>query len=213
MLSRAPTRYHRGVRLIAALLGIAVALGSFGSEMAASSSSSRITSPTVVSSYVADDDQIVLLTLWRGSPGWFFRGGANGGGGSSSWGSALGTRSESTSSTFGGLTLNTDINYQTGIATVQGYDIVLKDTNVVLFDQVDGAAGPQLAATRRFDLSLPKDDSRDPVRIAMHRHKELFDYLQCDTQLPDSVLPPGPAPVQNYLRSTMTLICEMMRGQ
>jgi len=199
------------VRLTAALAGLALMLASLGPQVAASSSSSRVTSPTVVTSYVAEDDQIVLLTLWRGSPGWFLRG--NQGGSASAWGSSSsgGARNESIAASFGGLTLNTDIDYQKGVASVHGYDIVLEDTNVVLLDQVDGAAGPQLAATRRFDLSLPKSESGDPVQIAIRRHKELFDYLQCDLELPDAVLPPGPAPLQQYMRSTMIRICDMMR--
>jgi hypothetical protein len=193
-----------------AIAGVILALRTLTSGLFASSSASRIISPTVVSSFVADAGEITLLVLWRGSPGWFFRGGpghGSGGGGSA----GPGTRVEWEYASFGGLTFYVEFDLVGRTVKVQGHDISLNDVNVMLFDSVDSPAGPQLVATRRLDLRLPDGEPGDPVQIAVRRHPELFDYLQCDTPLPPSAMPGGVGePYQQYLQSTMTLLCQQM---
>ena len=204
--------YDRTVKPMTAIAGVILAFLILTSGVFASSNSSRITSPTVVSSYLVDDaDEITLLVLWRGSPGWFFRGTPGSGSGSGGW-AGSGGRGQSVYAEFGGLTFNMEFDFVANTAKVQGHDISLKETNVMLFDNVDSSTGPLLVAERHLDLRLTEQG--DPVQIAMRRHQELFDYLQCETPLPLSAMPPEqPAPFQQYMQATISLLCQRMREQ
>ena len=161
-------------------------------------SSSRAVSPTVFASHLMRDSELVLLVLWRGSPGWFWqREGGQEGTGSS------GDR------TFqligaGGLTFRIDYDFRAGSASMLGRDISLRETNVVLVDFVDDVRGPVIVATQRTGPGV--DGAVHPESIVIRRHPALYDFLQCNVQLPESTAPDGPLK-QKLIASS----CEEMR--
>src|SRR5262245_7372319 len=121
------------MRLMAALIVASLAAFALTAGVSASSSSTRVVSPTVAASYLAEGDESIVLILWGGSPGWFSRSGGSGGSGGGSSGV------EWLTARFGDLSFGAELNLRAGTGKVQNFDIILRDTNVVLLDQVDGA--------------------------------------------------------------------------
>ena len=147
---------------------------SSGTQMASNGASS-----TVVSSYVAREGRLILLVLWRGSPAWL----AGGGGISSSSGGGGGGRTSLTF-TFGGLTFDVEVDDTAGLARVLGQQIVLKDANVVLVDNVD--VKPTIVRLEQVDPVVPV--TGDPAWVVLKRQPELIEFLQCDLMLSNPAL-------------------------
>jgi len=126
-----------------------------GTQMASNAASS-----TVVSSYVAREGRLILLVLWRGSPAWL----PGGRGMSSSSGGGGGGRT-SLKFTFGGLTFDAEINDAAGVAQVLGQQIMLKDVNVVLVDNVD--VKPVIVRLEQVDPLVPVIG--DPAWVVLRR--------------------------------------------
>ncbi len=163
-------------------------------------SSSRAISPTVVSSHLARGGELVLMVLWRGSPGWFWRGegGATGSGGSSDAMFQL-VRA-------GGHSFRIDYDFRANTATVQGIEVSLSETNVVLLNNVDDPAGPGLAGTLRTDPRV--NEPLHPELVVVRRHFELYQFLQCDLLLPRSSALEAP-----LRESLIKSLCDQMRPQ
>jgi len=169
------------------------------------SSTSKIVSPTVVASWrahenYADGSTTTLLVLWRGEPGWFTAGGGGGGGGSSS-------SYAYEYMTYGGRTFVMQFDDDKKIVKMVNQEISLKDTNVVLVDFVDSAAGATIVGYRWVEPGPPAPPlvvggAADPIAGVIIRSSELYEYLRCDLKVPD--------PLMNAM---MPVFCGMMRGE
>ena len=178
-----------------------------------------------------------LLVLWRGTPGWFLRP-ASGGGSSVSFedtveyprpsrdasrpeqagGAPAGRRLGSTVTIRqGSVLLELRFDPESATVYVQEHPIRLNGDNVVLVDDVDGPAGPQVAGTLRIDpgftgradeppfdgfhLSLSRavewllgtgrsdEPPFDGFEVLLQRSEELLGFLRCDVPLPADLYP------------------------
>jgi len=183
-----------GLTLIFASLGVTAAIvaaqpqGSY--RGAGMSSGTMPLSPAVIGTLLTSADasgtaQIDLLVLWRGTPGWFTRG--SGGGASSSGGSVGpgGGRGTEVHHIFkGGVKLTLEFDGDKRTARIQEREIDLRDDNVVLMDDVDGAGGPTFVGTRRIEPAFPQ--GLKDLRTLLKRSPELVAYLRCDARLDDA---------------------------
>ena len=174
------------------------------------SSTSKIVSPTVVASWrahenYADGSTTTLLVLWRGEPGWFTAGGRGSGGGGGGGGSSSSYAYEYM--TYGGRTFVMQFDDDKKIVKMVNQEISLKDTNVVLVDFVDSAAGATIVGYRWVEPGPPAPPlvvggAADPIAGVIIRSSELYEYLRCDLKVPD--------PLMNAM---MPVFCGMMRGE
>ena len=76
----------------------------------------------------------------------------------------------------------------------------------MLIDNVDGPGGPVIVATQRTDPRVT--ELIHPEVEIIRRHANLYEFLQCDLQLPDS--PELAAPLK---RALIAASCVGMRAQ
>lgn len=175
---------YRGIGIICGALVLLLATNRL--VHAQMGSSSRPLSSTVVATYVTHAGELALLVLWRGSPGWW---GGRSHRGSGGGGVRAGQEFGSVFETYGDRTISIELNFTARTATLAGQNISLADTNVVLVDDIDAAAGPRIVGRQRIDASLPQVDrdrmtiDDDPAIIAIRR-AAAADYLQCDIPIP-----------------------------
>jgi hypothetical protein len=166
------------------------------------SSTDRVVSPTVVASFISHTEysvgQFTLLVLWRGSPGWFTRG--SGHSGSSGGGGGFGESRGFQRFSYGGLSFELQFDWTAASVKLLDRDVSLRETNFILVDNVDLTSGPVLVDARRIDVPSELGNEIDTIRIFINRSPELYDYLQCDKQLPD---PP--------MQAMIAIICDQMR--
>jgi hypothetical protein len=181
-------------RRVAALVAVALAATVCGQASQGSgsggSSTARAVSPTVVASWSSGwtwNSATTLLVLWRGSPGWFTKGDGHGISGGGSGGGAGGSWSYQTFSE-GGLSFTLMFDVDRKIVKLLDQEVSLEQANVVLVDDVDGAAGPRIAG-RLWIEPAPEGQPQPPDAIAaiVKRSPELFAYLQCDLAPTDQV--------------------------
>ena len=175
-------------------------------ESVETSSGSRLVSPAVVATWLVrrvpqGTRELELLVLWRGNPGWFMRAGSNESSGSVSSGSAgdesdRGILVEHLS--YGGIVLDLEFDRSRRTARVQDHDVSLQSANVILVDEVDGATGPQIAGSLQVDPLYP--DEPAGIEVVIRRNPELYDFLRCDTKVPDA-----------NTQSMIDKICEQMK--
>jgi len=127
-----------------------------------------------------------LLVLWRGSPGWFRKsGGASGSGGGGTMGAGPGPMVRTEWVSQGGVSLRVRFDSVARRAWIQDNEIVLNDANVVLVDDVDSSAGPQIVRTLRIDPEYETAPMRPmPTHMFIRRSPELVEFLQCDLAVP-----------------------------
>ena len=81
---------------------------------------------------------------------------------------------------------------ESAIVYVQGHLVRLNEDNVVLVDDVDGPAGPQVAGTLRIDPGFTVGRSDEPpfdgFEVLLQRSEELLGFLRCDVPLPADLL-------------------------
>lgn len=161
---------------------------------------SRVVSPAVVATSItqvgpSEKAALDLLVLWRGTPGWFLGGRRKG---SATWGGGdAAGRSESARAgrsqgvvvhqlSFGDYSLTLRFDRETRSLQVQGTELMLQDSNVVLVDGVDAPAGPTVIGMTRIDGEV----EGFPVRIEplLRASPELLAFLRCDTALPDPAM-------------------------
>jgi hypothetical protein len=171
-----------------------------------SRSTDRAVSPSVVASFISHTEYSVgrftLLVLWRGSPGWSARGGGHSGGASGGGGSSFGQSRGSQYFSYGGLSFNLDFNWTAAIVKLLDREISLRETNLILVDNVDTPSGPTVVDERWIDVPIEFDAQVDPIRALISRSPELFAYLQCDQQLPDT-----------FQQTMIAIVCNQMRPQ
>ena len=191
-------------------------------------------SPSVMATYMCrlypdGRGELELLLLWRGTPGWFMRnsgGGSNGGssagwsasGGSSGAGGGPVTRTEWI--TQGGLSLQIRFEPQSRKLWIQEREVAINEDNVVLIDDVDSPAGPQIARTIRIDPSFqsvseplppgyPVRPGGSPNRVRpprvqefLRRSPELVEFLRCDV---------APAGLRPYEQQVFEMLCAAVK--
>ena len=173
-------------RMFAAALLVAQPFGLAGSTGGTAPVSLSVLATDMCSVDAAGHGVLELLVLWRGTPGWFRKEGgdasASGGGGSMSPDRKT-VRTAWVSQ--GGVSLNARFDPAAQKAWIQDKEIDLGDSNVVLVDGVDSAAGPQVVRTIRIDPeyeTAPRTPM--PVQNFIRRSPELVEFLQCDTSVP-----------------------------
>jgi hypothetical protein len=193
------------IGLIALLFAVSVSAMPARAQMRGgpSRSTDRVVSPTVVASFISHTEYSVgrftLLVLWRGSPGWSVRGSGHSG---SSGGTSSGESRGSQYFSYGGLSFSLDFNWTTAIVKLLDREFSLRDTNLILVDNVDTPSGPTVVDQRWIDVPIELDDQVDSIRALVGRSPELFAYLQCDKRLSDS-----------FQQTMIAIICNQMRPQ
>ena len=120
-----------------------------------------------------------LLVVWRGQPGWFLRSGPR----SSSAGGS-GSSFHSTSQ-FGGVTMSLDFDSATRVAEIQGQRVDLKDSNVVLIDNVDRPDGLSVSGQLHVDPEVALLGGGHPdIDAVFMRSADIVSFLKCDVPLP-----------------------------
>jgi hypothetical protein len=140
----------------------------------------RVVSPRVVGTYVVRGPFVALLVLWRGAPGWFKNASPEGSSGSTASG---GFYTQTLSVAVGGQKLTVEIDHTAGTAHVLGTRVSLTSSNVVLVDNVDGRAGPEVVDVIWIEPTIPAGG--DPLATLFQRAPQLGEFLQCNAILPD----------------------------
>jgi hypothetical protein len=162
-------------------------------EAVGGSSGSPVLSPTVVATFIIrtppkGTPELELLVLWRGTPGWFMREGSSE---SSSSGVSLGPGESGIvveRLSYGGIQLDLEFERGKRIARIQGREIALDTANVILVDDVDGSAGPQVAGSLQVDPAV--HDEPAGIEVIIRNNPELYLFLRCDARLPDATAQP-----------------------
>lgn len=144
-------------------------------------------SPAVVATWITEQQgdgpvELEMLILWRGNPGWFLRAG-----GSSSSGSGVvrgDHRTNHETIVQGGVRLTYGYDSQTRLATVQGTTFDLRESNVVLVDDVDAPGGARVSGTLRVARSMP--GSAGQIGLVLRTSPEIMAFLRCDARAPES---------------------------
>ena len=119
-----------------------------------------------------------LLVVWRGTPSWFARGGPHSGSGGGS-----GTAFHS-SERFGDIELELDFDRVSRIVSIQGQKLNIGDSNILLVDGVDSAAGAKLATHLHVDPALVMlANGRPDIASVIKRSPEAVSFLQCDVPM------------------------------
>jgi hypothetical protein len=135
--------------------------------------------------------ELELLVLWRGNTGWFMREGAGETTGGSMGGSGReGDRGTAVATlSFGEVELKLEFDGNTQVARLHGHEVSLGPDNVMLVDEVDGPAGPQIAGTAKVDAQVGEEPSGD-IEVIIRGHPELYDFLRCEIPGPDAAIQP-----------------------
>jgi hypothetical protein len=72
----------------------------------------------------------------------------------------------------------------TGRVRIQHQSIPSQSRNVILVDEVDGAAGPRIVETIRVEPRFP--GGFIDVDTLVRRHPALYPFLRCDARFPIS---------------------------
>jgi hypothetical protein len=95
----------------------------------------------------------------------------------------------------------------TGRVRIQDQSISSQSVNVLLVDEVDGAAGPRIVETMRVEPRFP--GGFVDIDTVVRRHPALFPFLRCDARFPDQ---PQHAPIEVATWRQMTdLTCARLR--
>jgi hypothetical protein len=88
----------------------------------------------------------------------------------------------------GSLLLELRFDPESATVYVQEHPVRLNGDNVVLVDDVDGPAGPQVAGTLRIDPGFAVGRSDEPpfdgFEVLLQRSEELLGFLRCNVPLP-----------------------------
>jgi hypothetical protein len=176
-----------------------------------SSSTERFISSSVLASWMqhqraSDGDTRSLLVLWRGTPGWFTKRGPDGG--RSSAGGGSGSSAWQTF-TEGGLTFELEYDFDRKVVRLLGQEVSLTDSNVLLVDDVDSPAGPRIVDRLWVDTPPQNEPTApDPIYAIVRQSPRLFEFVRCDTKMPDTGAPPAAAA---YFGDVLATMCAQMR--
>jgi hypothetical protein len=177
------------------LLLMLLAAAQRGQPRESTTCGTNIVSATVVATYcshrVGDDDKLDLFILWRGQPGWFQRRGIGESGNRGSrtmGGSTNGHVSDYT--TYNGVTIAFDADFDAGTVTIGDVRIRLDDVDAVLVDTVDQRAGQHIAGMEQIASTVKLGS--DPNVALIERSPTLLRYLQCEISMPRPAMPQPP---------------------
>jgi hypothetical protein len=178
-----------------------------------SSGTIRVSASVVVTTIGHNDSDgtstLDVAVFWRGTPGWFTAGdpGAQSGGATSA-GLPNGRPGPQTHFVgVGGLSLQVQFDPGTGRVRIQDQTISSQSGNVILVDEVDGAAGPRIVETIRVEPQF-RGGNVD-VDAVVRRHPALFAFLRCESRFPDQ---PQHSPIEVAMWRQMTdLACARLR--
>jgi hypothetical protein len=180
-------------RVIWLLLAVAAVFGCGAAPRAQSagtvSNDTRVSASVVVTTIGHNEadgtSTLDVAVFWRGTPGWFTAGDPGGqSGGATSTGLSDGRRGPETHFIgVGGLRLEVQFDPGTGRVRIQDQSILSQSRNVILVDEVDGAAGPRIVETMRVEPRFP-GGSVD-IDTLVRRHPTLFPFLRCEARFPD----------------------------
>jgi hypothetical protein len=104
-------------------------------------------------------------------------------------------------------TLEVQFDPGTGGVRIQDQIISSQNGNVILVDEVDGAAGPRILETMRVAPRFPGGFVN--IDTLVRRHSALFPFLRCDARFPDQ---PQHSPIEVAMWRQMTdLTCTRLR--
>jgi len=150
-----------------------------------------------------------VAVFWRGTPGWFTAGDPREqSGGGTSTGLTDGRPGPMTEFiSVGGLRLEMQFEPGTGRVRIQDQNISSQNANVILVDEVDGAAGPRIVEMVRVE---PRVSGRFvDIDTVVRRHPAVFPFLRCDAGFPDQ---PQHSPIEVAVWRQMTdLTCARLR--
>ena len=90
---------------------------------------------------------------------------------------------------------------------IQDQSISSQSGNVILIDEVDGAAGPRIVETMRVEPRFP--GGFVDIDTVVRRHPALLPFLRCDARFPDQ---PQHSPIEVAMWRHMTdLTCASLR--
>ena len=150
-----------------------------------------------------------VAVFWRGSPGWLTAGDPGGlSDGASSTSLPDGRPGPQTYFIgVGDLRLEMEFDPETDRVRIQDQSISSQRGNVILVDEVDGAAGPRIVETIRIEPRLP--GRFVDIDTIVRRHPALFPFLRCDARFPDQ---PQHSPIEVAMWRQMTdLTCARLR--
>jgi len=121
--------------------------------------------------------RLKLLVLWRGQPGWWRGPGSGSGGGS---GSTIRWTGQ-----HGGVEVRLELDRATRVAQIQGEQVELGDSNVVLVDDVDALEKVTIAALSRVPREVaPSGAGRPDIDSLILSSPEIMSFLRCEVPLP-----------------------------
>jgi hypothetical protein len=200
------------VLAVAAVLGC-VAAAHAQSAGAMSSGTIRISASVVVTTIAHNEadgtSTLDVAVFWRGTPGWFTAGDPGGqSGGGTSTGLPDGRPGPETHSIgVGGLRLQVQFDPGTGRVRIQDQSISSQSGNVILVDEVDGAAGPRIVESLRVEPRF--SSGYVDIDTLVRRHPALLPFLRCDARFPDQ---PQHSPIEVATWRQMTdFTCARLR--
>jgi hypothetical protein len=205
---------RRGVWLplaVAAVFGCGAAART-QSAATMSSGTTRVSASVVVTTIShreADGtSSLDVAVFWRGTPGWFTVGDPVRSGGATSTGLSGGPPGQETHFIdVGPLRLEMQFDPGTGRVRIQDQSISRQSGNVILVDDVDGAAGPTIVDTLRVAPRFPSGFV--DIDTVVQRHPALLPFLRCDARFPDQ---PQHSPIEVTMWRQMTdLTCARLR--
>jgi hypothetical protein len=194
------------------LLAVAAVFGC-AAEARAQSGTFRVSASVVAATIwhnEADGTSILdVAVFWRGTPGWFTAGDPGGlsGGGTST--GLLDGRPGPQTHFIGVASLRLEVQFDpaTGEVRIQGQRISSQSGNVILVDEVDGAAGPRIVGTMRVEPRFP--GKLVDIDSVVGRHPALLPFLRCEARFPDQ---PQHSPIEVAGWRQMTdLSCARLR--
>jgi len=178
-----------------------------------SSGTIRVSASVVVTTIAHNETDgtstLDVAVFWRGTPGWFTAGdaGAQSGGGMSAGLPDGRPGLETHFIGIGGLRLEVQFDPGTGRVRIQDQSISSHTANVILVDEVDGAAGPRIVGLIRVE-PLFQGGFVD-IDTVVRRHPALFPFLRCDARFPDQ---PQHSPIEVAMWRQMTdLTCARLQ--
>ena len=100
------------------------------------------------------------------------------------------------------MSFSLEFNWTTAIVKLLDREISLRETNLILVDNVDTPSGPTIVDQGWIDVPIELDDQVDSIRALISRSPELYAYLQCDKRLSDA-----------FQQAMIAIICNQMRPQ
>jgi hypothetical protein len=191
---------------------LAVALGLSLQPRDAASCQSDIVSATVVATFCGhalnQSELLDLVILWRGRAGWFQHREDGGRGEGGSWLFGAGTKGHVTQhSTYSGVTIGFDADFDAGTVTIGDIVVSLQKVNTIFVDRVDAPAARRISATRWTEPHLPLAGDRN--LLLARRSRLLRDYLQCEVPMP---APPRWSRGGNQIpQPAVITVCEKLR--